>query len=348
MTVHVNPIADHLLGAALLFLTIRWVKFCYDSHSSTPLFTYVFALSLPATLFFIFFTKKIFGVAGRAFSATRTHKSIPPKDRDPLADEIVNAKWEDQSWQLVIHTLMTIWEYRLLSTTLGQLWWADPANAVSCPGTNPNAELEVLQIVQLSIWIVTGFSCKFFEERRKDYIEMMLHHCVTVYLISENFMTEQYPFAVLVLFIHDSSDIIIDLLKMSNYMKTEESHGFYFTEIMFFASTFCVWPYFRLYVYPRYIIYGFYITTTRCGEPTGTAGTIALSILVVLHVYWWCLFIRIFYRSIVKGEGSGGEIGDDDYEGVAFTQTKTEKKKKKIRTPAPAARITRSATKKKN
>jgi len=42
-----------------------------------------------------------------------------------------------------------------------------------------------------------------------------------------------------------------------------------------------------------------------------------LAVLFCLHCFWWALFNRIMYRSIIAGEGSGGEIGDEDYEDVS-------------------------------
>ena len=47
-------------------------------------------------------------------------------------------------------------------------------------------ELRTFYILQLSVWMWTAFSCKWLEERRKDYLEMMLHHVVTVALVSDS------------------------------------------------------------------------------------------------------------------------------------------------------------------
>jgi len=106
-------------------------------------------------------------------------------------------------------------------------WWKDP-QTVGCPGEYEiPPELRHFLLLQNTIWLVTGLSCKFFEERRKDYIEMMIHHCITCWLIITAIQHGEHGFALLTLVVHDISDVWIDILKMSNYMKMEERHGYF-------------------------------------------------------------------------------------------------------------------------
>lgn len=46
-------------------------------------------------------------------------------------------------------------------------------------------------LIQLAIWMWTAFSCKWLEERRKDYLEMMAHHVITVALVSNSYVENQ-------------------------------------------------------------------------------------------------------------------------------------------------------------
>ena len=65
-------------------------------------------------------------------------------------------------------------------------WWQDPGTCfVNCPQEHHtreddpaalSSEMRLFYVLQLAIWMWTGFSCKWLEERRKDYVEMMLHH----------------------------------------------------------------------------------------------------------------------------------------------------------------------------
>lgn len=51
--------------------------------------------------------------------------------------------------------------------------------------------IRIFYLVQLAIWMWTAFSCKWLEERRKDYLEMMAHHVVTVALVSNSYVENQ-------------------------------------------------------------------------------------------------------------------------------------------------------------
>jgi len=61
-----------------------------------------------------------------------------------------------------------------------------------------------------------SFVCcsKWLEERRKDYVEMMLHHVLTVWLILNSFVANELPIGLVVLACHDISDVALDLMKM--------------------------------------------------------------------------------------------------------------------------------------
>ena len=56
------------------------------------------------------------------------------------------------------------------------------------------------------------------------------------------------------LFIHDLSDIAVDLLKMSNYMQLEGAKHFFLVEATFVINLIS-WAYLRLWLFPRYVIW---------------------------------------------------------------------------------------------
>ena len=41
------------------------------------------------------------------------------------------------------------------------------------------------------------------EERRKDYVEMMVHHCVTIALVLFSQINNQHPIGLIILYCHD-------------------------------------------------------------------------------------------------------------------------------------------------
>jgi hypothetical protein len=69
--------------------------------------------------------------------------------------------------------------------------------------------------------IYTGFSHRFLEQYHKDYVVMFVHHIVTILLVAGSHSMNFHRIGILVLYVHDVSDITVDLLKLTNYLKLE-------------------------------------------------------------------------------------------------------------------------------
>ena len=164
---------------------------------------------------------------GRAFSRTALARV-----GDPLSKRRTMHKFQDQMWQLFIHGSMTAFELYILfvedrgawtkeeragvlNNEFASLWTPHPYNQPN------NTSLHLFYLVQLAIWIDTCFSHRFIEERHKDYVMMYLHHIVTIMLVWGSYSYNYLRIGTVVLFVHDSSDIFVDLLKIFNYLKLE-------------------------------------------------------------------------------------------------------------------------------
>ena len=141
---------------------------------------------------------------------------------------------------------------------------------------------------------------------------------------------------LLVLYVHDVSDIFVDLLKMTNYLKVEGARGWFITEIAY-VSCVVSWVYYRLYQFPFRAIYASFVEPLRLltkhprqavtvlglewlppDLPLYTEMNALLFTLLVLHIYWFHLFLMIGYRIVIEGtrEASRQEYeGDSDEEG---------------------------------
>ena len=158
----------------------------------------------------------------------------------------------------------------------------------------------------------------------------LLHHVATAALIYGSMMNGYMQFGLLVLFVHDVSDIPLDFMLMSNMLKLEGPPFLFFVEISFVVNAF-TWAYFRLYVFPFYLIdsalIGFH---TLCADahngdilanlfpstmPFWLFANVMLVFLAVLHVWWFYLILRIAYKLIMGIKAA--DIADDEYEGEA-------------------------------
>lgn len=338
--VKVHPAVDGALGLVLFGLVARYGLFIYKAMDTQPMIPIWVAMSLGFTMAAIWITSAVAHSVGQFISNARVGGNIPQDCANPLASKVAQRKWKDQSWQLAIHVSMGLWEVRLVSQN--PKWWEDPATGFNpCPSKATfSDEFILFYIIQLSLWIWTGVSCQFLEERRKDYLEMMIHHILTVALILNSFIHNELAIGMIVLVVHDISDIVLDLMKMANYLKMEGMHGFFITEIMFVLNTYVSWPYLRLYVYPMYVIHGTFIGYNKhCaprfpGEPlknffdsdmpgSYTTASIMLTSLLVLHIFWFYLLNRIAYKMIMGK--APNKAGDDVYEITMKDKKKTKK-----------------------
>jgi ceramide synthetase len=227
-------------------------------------------------------------------------------------------------------------------------------------GANPPL-LDTVYLIQLAVWIMTAICHIWAFEPQSDYFIMLAHHIVTIGLVCISYQNGFVRFGLMVLWIHDISDIPIDMLKLTNYLRLEQTQGFFLVEISF-LSTLASWAYLRLWVYPVQVIYhaaayavcnilvvGNVITSMNDAycptegftpdqlQQTMDAWTwlgsqyhgeqhpypvmrfwafctcILLSVLLVMHVWWYFLFLRILKGIIFTG--STHEAGRQQYEG---------------------------------
>lgn len=316
----VHPLIDHSLGIVFFFLILKTIHYCFTSPG--PIL-FQFGIGVAGALIGIIAVGRFADHIGQRLSKAREGKNIPLDCRNPLSSRVAKKKWRDQAWQLLLHLSMTLWELRILNSN--PQWWTHPVTIFQpCPETlfpvpEEFYELQFFLLIQLALWIWTGVSCKWLEERRKDYVEMLLHHCLTVALVLGAMIKGEFAISVVVLFIHDCSDIVLDLTKMANYLKLENAHGFYIVEIIFVLNTYVVWPYLRLYRFPVYVIHGIFAEYRRvCMTPeTSWPGTslealCMLSALFLLHVYWWFLLNKISWK-MITGQVAN-KAADDVYE----------------------------------
>ena len=140
---------------------------------------------------------------------------------DPLGKSKTMHKFQDQMWQLAIHVSMTLLELYVLHLENGtvdwvanywDLWLPHPKN-----GQMTKATAHLVYFLQIGIWIDTCLLHRFVEERHKDYILMFTHHLVTIALLSVSYYYNYIRIGVIVLYVHDVTDIVVDLLKIFNY-----------------------------------------------------------------------------------------------------------------------------------
>ena len=141
----------------------------------------------------------------------------------------------------------------------------------------------------------------FLKERKKDFHEMLIHHTVTVALISTSLAMGYTRIGIMVMMVHDTSDILGCLAKMASATNQKK------VLIGIFFPMFMTWFYTRLWILPMHIV------PIAASHPAGIRATSvwfctgSLCVLVGLNAYWFSLFMRMLYRVVV----SKGKVAED-------------------------------------
>lgn len=248
----------------------------------------------------IFVTKSAFEKGGNWLGSKFAHGN-------PLQNKKGMKKWKDQSWQLVVHVFFTIW----IVILLGEEDWYTGVTPWNIAGTKaaifnpcplehqPSLLFQMYCVCQLSVWVVTACSHVLLEERRNDYFAMYFHHLMTIFLVACMLQFNYMRIGSIVLFLHDSSDIIVDLTKMSNYLNLNDDAETA-TTICFISM--CVsWIFMRLYIFPVYVAHTAWFETRSCDIPHLPMCQVFLAGLVCLHIYWFGIFLQMGYDALTKG-----------------------------------------------
>jgi len=124
---------------------------------------------------------------------------------------------------------------------------------------------------------------------RHDYMEMMLHHLVTMFLYGFSYLTNMTLPGAVVMYLHDIADVFTQYVRCFCETTFEK-----ITLVSVLGMTIS-WFYTRIIVFPI-VIYkvGFAVGDLFHGENFYTAKflSVHLCILFILHIYWFGLLLR--------------------------------------------------------
>ncbi|XP_016986995.1 ceramide synthase 6 [Drosophila rhopaloa] len=184
-------------------------------------------------------------------------------------------------------------------------------------------------------WSLTG--TQFFDVKRKDFWQMFIHHMVTLLLMSLSWVCNLHRVGSLVLVVHDCGDIFLEAAKLTKYANFQKLCD------AIFAIFTVVWIVTRLGFYPR-IIYSSSVEAPRILPmfPAYYIFNSLLLMLLVLHVIWTYMILKIVVDSLQKGLMSG-DIRSSDSEDLSDSSENaplangTARSKNKSNSGAPSA-----------
>jgi sphingoid base N-palmitoyltransferase len=146
--------------------------------------------------------------------------------------------------------------------------------------------------------------CALFETKRKDLWATMLHHWVTVALIGYSYATGLTKVGVVIMFLHDVTDPLLEAAKLTKYARSPEfvTNGVF---VLFLLGWFAT----RVFYYPLWVIRS---VLWECwdavlGRPEVTQFphwhlfSALLICLWVLHLFWTTTIVKIAVTALTQG-----------------------------------------------
>ncbi|KAI1723430.1 TLC domain-containing protein [Ditylenchus destructor] len=162
-------------------------------------------------------------------------------------------------------------------------------------------------IVETGFYWALLFSTFAFDVRRSDFWEMMLHHMVTIFLLSMSWTINFVRVGTLILISHDSADILLELGKLFRYARWSTS-----TTIVFVILFVC-WTGTRLVYFPFWVIHSMLFEAPKFVQKSYRWENllqrpmvprllmIMLCVLLILHLFWTFLLLKIAAKSLKSG-----------------------------------------------
>ena len=153
------------------------------------------------------------------------------------------------------------------------------------------------------------------DEHRSDFIEMFLHHILTLTLYGFSFMMGLVKIGSIIMYLHDLVEPFLNLAKIFAETKAHKA-----VTMVSAALLWLVWGWSRIVVFPLIIYRGFIIEAPKQLYPNHDILThldyqryevisfvihsmcVFLIFLEVLHVWWFQLLTVMLYRGATGGE----------------------------------------------
>ncbi|XP_015743942.1 ceramide synthase 1 isoform X1 [Python bivittatus] len=223
---------------------------------------------------------------------------LPPKDA---------AKMPESAWKLTFYSIS--WSYgTYLLFFAGYPFFHDPPSVFYDwkKGIEVPMDIAVAYLMQGSFYCHSIYATLYMDAWRKDSVVMLIHHVVTLTLIILSYVFRYHNIGILVLFLHDISDIQLEFTKLNVYFKYRG--GIYHRLNDTMSNAGCVsfsisWFWFRLYWFPLKVLYATCHTSLQSvpNIPFYFFFNTLLFILTLMNIYWF-LYIVVFVAKVLLGQ----------------------------------------------
>jgi len=246
-------------------------------------------------------------------NGTISDTRLTPKELRQLHRSMI--RFAEQGWSVIYYPLQWcfgLYVHRNLPTRVlnpVDLWHGYPHIPLAGP-------IKFYYLLQTAFYIHQILILNA-EARRKDHVQMMTHHVITVFLMLTSYYTNYTRIGCLIMVLMDWCDIWLPLAKMFRYLGYQLLCDVTFVFFMLswlvtrhwlfiisIVSTYLYCPTIVPFIYApeqgRYLSIPIYWTFVTL-----------LSALQVLQIIWFWMICRIAWRVLTAGEGASDDRSDE-------------------------------------
>ncbi|KAF5393783.1 hypothetical protein D9757_000071 [Collybiopsis confluens] len=228
-------------------------------------------------------------------------------------------RFAEQGWSVVYYPLQ--WGYGLYVHANLPTKLLDPVDVwIDYPHVVLPGPVKIYYLTQLAFYLHQILILNA-EARRKDHVQMMTHHIITVFLLWGSYYYNVTRIGCLVTVLMDTCDIFLPLAKMLRYLnlpKIFPDLTFGVFMVSWFITRhvlFVIAIKSTIFDLPRNIPYiwdperGLYLT-----KGSHTMFILCMLALEIIQMIWFALIIRIAWRVIMAGESASDDRSDEEGE----------------------------------
>lgn len=282
-------------------------------------FNYFFSFPIKDT-YPIFYIAIIFTIIRYTFNNLLSNPLVSWLKVDRKSDR---TKFNESFWKCVTYSLL--WGYvadllifsgKYNFFTSPENIWDDWALDMAIP-----FDITLIYFIECGFYVHSIYATIWMDEKRKDFAVMLIHHVLTLTLIVVSYATKYHKIGLMVLFVHDATDILLEFTKCNVYLKNRNGKFYAYHEhisnICFAAFT-LAWYVFRLYWFPLKVLYSTAVISVHRAYYRGAGLYLffnsLLWILLCLDIYWFYFVLNFLYKVLTGQLKSVEDVRDLDEE----------------------------------
>jgi hypothetical protein len=155
-----------------------------------------------------------------------------------------------------------------------------------------------------------AFISVLMEHKRKDFVEMIVHHLTTMIVILASFYGGYYRNGAAIMLLFDPADVPLHAAKLVKYI------GFQGLADCFFVLFMLIFFLTRIVIFP-YVVWSSHFEANSY-FPFGIIESIcvgSLYVLAVLNAFWFYLILKVLHGVVTKGKAEDVRSDDEDDDG---------------------------------